>query len=56
MQVEFFNNTGAILGCDAVGDVVALGREVSADLVKLGETRSVFIKGGHSQTNGAFAE
>ncbi|KZT32640.1 GroES-like protein [Sistotremastrum suecicum HHB10207 ss-3] len=47
---------GAIVGCDAVGEVILLGSDVPPSEVKKGEIRWLFVMGAASPENGAFAE
>ncbi|KZS97296.1 GroES-like protein [Sistotremastrum niveocremeum HHB9708] len=47
---------GAIVGCDAVGEVVLLGSDVPPSEVKKGELRWLFVMGAASPENGAYAE
>jgi NADPH:quinone reductase-like Zn-dependent oxidoreductase len=47
------NEPGSIIGGDVVGEVVALGDEINAEDVKLGEIRSAFV---NAAVSGGFAE
>lgn len=47
-------DVNSILGCDFVGEAIDIGSDVPKDVK--GTVRFGFVRGGKSQTNGAFAE
>jgi len=55
-HAAFISQPGDLIGCDFVGQVVAMGATVPKSQVKQGELRWGFVRGGVTKDVGAFAE